>query len=267
MLYSGTGTKLSAGAYGITLLNAKYTGPSIQIKNGSSGTPTDFYPALDGTPTLTTLSGTTLTSFLAGAIAYVTKWYDQTGNGNHGTAQGSPLPFLNTTTFVVDFGTSGYFSLSNDSFPTGNTSYSYIYKQGIITQNTCAFSGGTDNGQGRFCMIYFANDTNKFISSAWSGYDIATTSAPSNNSVICTTYGGGGNTNSTSNGRFIYVNNVNQSISIYGSTTKLRDQTSNNCYLGYRPVTPPLYYKTTMPYFYWLPYQLNTYDISILGST
>lgn len=266
MLYSGTGATLSAGAYGITLLNSKYTGPSIQIKNGSSGTPTDFYSALDGTPTLKTISGTTLTSFLAGTIAYVTKWYDQTGNGKHATAQGATLPFLNTTTFVVDFGSVGYFSLLDGSFPTGNLPYTYLYKHGTVTQNTCTFSGGIDNGQGRFCMLYFPNHVGGIVASAWSGFDMSTLNIPSNNSVICTTYGGGGN-NINSNGRFIYVNNVNQSVSIYGSSTRNRDQPSSNCYLGYRPVSPAVTYKTTMPYFYWLPYQLNASDIEVLGST
>jgi hypothetical protein len=110
------GTTLQSGAYGIKLLNSKYTGPSIQIKAGTGGTPTDFYSALDGTSTLSTISGTSVTSFLGVNIGYVTKWYDQTGNGHHATAQGTALPTFDTTNSVVDFGSTGYFSLDNNSF-------------------------------------------------------------------------------------------------------------------------------------------------------
>ena len=269
MLYSGTGTKLSAGAYGITLLNSKYTGPSIQIKNGSSGTPTDFYPALDGTPTLNTSSGTTLTSFLAGEIAYVTKWYDQTGNGNHGTAQGSPLPFLNTTNFVVDFGTSGFFSLSDGSFPYNNTSYSYVFKQGRIpTRSYTVWSGGNVGVFG----TYGALICNPTYDDTWYAYDFYGMT-PVVNSVVTATYGGAGN-NTGVGGKKFYMNNVLQTpVGIdgrRGPSGIYRAQTAQNCFLGAaHPNERAAYftYQSTTPYFYWLPYQLSTSDISILGST
>jgi hypothetical protein len=268
MLYSGTGTTLTAGAYGIILLNTKYTGPAIQIKNGSSGTPTDFYPALDGSTTLKTASGTTLTSFLAGEIAYVTKWYDQTGNGKHGIAQGSPLPFLNTTTFVVDFGTSGFFSLSDGSFPYGNASYSYIFKQGRIpTTASTVWSGGdwgVFGGSGILLCTPTYNDT-------WYAYDFYGITSVAN-SVVAATYGGAGN-NTGAGGKKFYINNVLQTpTGIDGRTNPNgpRAQIAQNCFLGAsHPSGRASYftYQSTTPYFYWLPYQLGTSDIGILGST
>jgi hypothetical protein len=269
IIYSGT--TLQAGAYGIVLLlSSAISNPVIQIKAGTGGTPTDFYAATDGTAKITTSANggrIGIVEFLNGQTGYVTKWYDQTGNGHHATAQGTTLPTFDTTNFVVNFGSVGYFTLPANSFPTGDLPYTYVYKHGTITRNTCTFCGGTDNGQGKFCMIYIADNTYNQISDAWSGYDVNTVSAVSNNSVICTNYGGGGNTGGTSNGRFIYVNNIKQTLTYYGLSTQHRAQTSTPCYLGYRAVTPAVYYKTTMPYFYWMPYQLSTSDIAILGST
>jgi len=266
MLYSGTGATLSAGAYGIILLYSKYTGPSIQIKNGSSGTPTDFYPALDGSTTLKTASGTTLTSFLAGEIAYVTKWYDQTGNGKHATAQGSPLPFLNTTTFVVDFGTSGFFSLSDGSFPYGNASYSYVYKQGRLVSNFTVYSGGNWGVFGQNGALLCTPTYND----AWYAYDFYGMT-PVANSVVAATYGGAGN-NTGVGGKKFYINNTLQTpTGVDGRTGPsglIRGQTAQNCFLGAcHPSARTAYfnYQSTMPYFYWLPYQLGTSDISILG--
>ena len=266
MLYSGTGATLSAGAYGIILLTSQYTGPCIQIKNGSSGTPTDFYPALDGSTTLKTASGTTLTSFLAGTIAYVTKWYDQTGNGKHATAQGSPLPFLNTTTFVVDFGSVGYFSLSDGSFPTGNLPYTYLYKQGNLPPSNTynmSYSGGS-SGTANMVTLIIHNST---VGDAWYSRDSGGVIIQAN-SVVAATYGGGGNNNGAT-GKLLYLDNINKPLTYYNSSGD-RNQTSSNCYLGSSHLVGPGSYSTyqsTMPYFYWLPYQLGSSDRIILGST
>jgi len=268
MLYSGTGATLSAGAYGVILLNSKYTGPCIQIQNGSSGTPTDFYPALDGTTKLTTLSGTSLTSFLSGATAYVTKWYDQTGNGHHATAQGSPLPFLDTTTFLVDFGSAGFFSLADGSFPYGNASYSYVFKQGRIVSNSTVWSGGNWGIFGQTGALL----CNPTYIDAWYAYDFYGM-IPVLNSVVAATYGGAGN-NTGVGGKKFYINNVLQTpTGVDGRTGPsgiYRGQTAQNCFLGAcHPSARSGYfnYQSTMPYFYWMPYQLNTSDIAILGST
>jgi hypothetical protein len=265
MLYSGTGSVLQSGAYGIKLLYSKYTGPSIQIKNGTSGTPTDFYPALDGTNTLSTSTGTSLTSFLSGAIAYVTKWYDQTGNGHDATAQGATLPFLNTTTYEVDFGPNGYFTLANNSFPTGNLPYTYLYKQGRIdtTTSNTPYSGG-DAGYG-IMELLIVNFPGGIYLDGWYAYDaVSATGILTPNAVHAMTYGGGGN-NSTATGRILYINNAPITFG-YNYINSYRNQSASNCYLGTTQLGYGTY-KSTMPYFYWMPYQLGSSDRIILGNT
>ena len=257
MVYNGT--KLQAGAYGIALLHSKYTGPSIQIKNGSSGTPTDFYPALDGTSTLKTSSGTSLTSFLSGAIAYVTKWYDQTGNANHATAAGTTLPTLDTTNNVVDFGSTGYFTLLDGSYPTGNSPYTYVFKQGSVASGSCVvFKGGSGISNNNGYLTYFTRSDN-YLVHQWSGgaLEQSGTASSTTNSVMVCTYLEGTSYPS------IYKNNVNIPMSANGI---IRNQDATQNYLGsYGDGT--FTYKSTMPYFYWLPYQLGSSDRDILGNT
>jgi hypothetical protein len=270
MLYSGTGTVKQAGAFGVKLLYSKYTKPTIQIKIGSSGTPTDFYADSSGNlGTSLFATGTSLAAYLSGGgTAYVTKWYDQTGNGHHATAViAVDGPFLNTTTYEVDFG-SGYFTLADNSFPTGNSSYTYLYKQGRIDTTTTPptsvpYSGGS-SGQG-LMEILIINVSNTYYD-GWFSYD-----AQSSNvlgltpyAVHAMTYGGGGN-NSTATGRKLYINNTLIPLSYYSGNT-FRNQTGSYCYLGHTNLAYGNY-KSTMPYFYWMPYQLELDDRDTLGKT
>ena len=277
MIYSGTGTPLSAGAYGITLLYSIYTGPSIQIKNGSSGTPTDFYPALDGTPTLTTAyggAGTSLTIFLSGAIAYVTKWYDQTGNTNHATAVNTPI--YDTLNNRISFAT-GYFRVLNatnpttvNPFPTGNSVYSYLFTPSNFNLTTptttqVIYSGGT-NGNNNYCAGILISDVTYFNFWYNNGKFTSTTSPMVSGTKVADCYSGGSSAN-----RIFYLNN-NVVTSNTIQNTGGRTQGFGNCYLGF--LSAPGYtnlesakYNGTLHYFYWAPYQLNTSDITILGNT
>lgn len=270
-----TGTTLQAGAFGVKLLLSNaVSNPVIQIKAGTGGTPTNFYAPSNGTNNLTTGvngTGTGIIAFLNGATGYVTKWYDQTGNGHHATATntaGGNLPFYDTTNFVVDFGSTGYFTLDNNSFPTGNLPYTYLYKQGrtgISGSRSCfVYSGGTDsNGQ----MELFLNRQDGLISDSWYGFDGVTGfNNVAGNVVMAVTYGGGGN-NNTSTGKMFYMDNVPK-ISEYINSGN-RNQTSTNCMLGYSHIASGTYlnYNSTMPYFYWMPYQLGSSDRVLLGAT
>jgi hypothetical protein len=269
MVYKGT--TLQAGAFGVKLLlySAK-SNPVIQIKAGTGGTPTDFYAPTDGTTNITTGAngaGTGIVSFLNGAVGYVTKWYDQTGNGHHATAAGTTLPTFNTTTKVVDFGTTGYFSLADNSFPTGNSSYTYLYKQGILPNATgnIAYSGGTA-GNALMELLIINNNGAGRVSDGWyatDGYN--TSNVLQSNSIIAATYGGGGNNNGAT-GKLIYMNNNNIAFQYYNSGNGNRYQTSANCYLGYTQLGYTTY-QSTMSYFYWMPYQLGSADRIILGNT
>jgi hypothetical protein len=130
-------TQSSAGAYGFRLLYSGYKGPIIQIKNGSGGTPYDFYADADGNLGINYLgTGTSLAARLGAAnpAYYVVTWYDQTGNGNHGTGVNTPI--YDTANKTVNFA-SGYFNLPNNAYPTGNLPYTYIYTPIL---HTCSFA-------------------------------------------------------------------------------------------------------------------------------
>ena len=72
----------AAAAFGLRLLRADYLGPIINIRRGSDNATLDFYADTKGNlGTSVYGAGTTLLGWLAGSIGYVTRWYDQTGNG------------------------------------------------------------------------------------------------------------------------------------------------------------------------------------------
>jgi hypothetical protein len=98
----------------------------------------------------------------------------------------------------------------------------------------------------------------------WFSYDAQSGSGLTPNAVHAITYGGGGNNNGTT-GRIIYINNLPITLAYYSANTT-RNQSGSNCYLGNTHLTYGTY-KSTMPYFYWMPYQLGSSDRIILGNT
>lgn len=152
--------KLSAGAYAPRLLYSAYTGPVMRIRNNidtSQTNLTDFYADVSGNLGTTYLAtGTTLSAWLdaAGATtAYVTTWYDQTGNQNHGTQTTTTLqPIYNQTYKYVDFGlgitpsstsaSNTHFSLPNGTIPYQNSSYTMSFKHQTLFYSTGAYEPG-----------------------------------------------------------------------------------------------------------------------------
>jgi hypothetical protein len=76
--------KFSAG-YSTRLLKSNYSGPMVNVRRGSDNATQDFYGDIDGNLTTViganTRLGTTLVDWLNGATGYVTKMYDQSGQG------------------------------------------------------------------------------------------------------------------------------------------------------------------------------------------
>ena len=69
-------------AFGLRLLNASYLGPIINVRRGSDNATLDFYADSKGNIARNLYgNGQALLTWLAGSIGYVTRWYDQTGNG------------------------------------------------------------------------------------------------------------------------------------------------------------------------------------------
>ena len=74
--------KSAAAAFGLRLLRSDYVGPIINVRRGSDNVTLDFYADFEGNLGRNLYGqGTSLLTWLAGSIGYVTKWYDQTNNG------------------------------------------------------------------------------------------------------------------------------------------------------------------------------------------
>ena len=264
MLYSGT--RKQAGALGVKLLYSGYTGPTIRIKNGSGGTPTDFYADAAGNLGTAYLgTGTSLITQLGAAnpAYYVVTWYDQTGNGNHGTGAGTPI--YDTTNKTVKFGTgsgdgNGYFTLPDSAFPTGNSNYTYILTPKNFNYTgtyTGFFSGGTPGGNQ---IHQFYNNPGVFaIYSSW--YDSGTTYiANVNNSKIAVLY----NSTNSPYYRYFYVNGTIVNTTTYEQRNSRNQQPSNNYFGSFGSSN---IYNGTFDFFYWAPVELSAADCNVLSNT
>lgn len=257
MIYSGIGTKLSAGAFGVRLLYSNYSGPCIQIKAGSGGIATDFYADVSGN--LTTISGTSLTSFLGGQIAYVTMWYDQTGNTNHGTVNNTNVTY-NTVNKTVTF-SGGYLSLPNGAYPYANSPYTYVYTP---TNLSGAYPqpihwGGT-NSEFQACITYLTSSTQ--IQNSWwtdNSYPGGTTI---DGTKITEVYDGNpANVNWYLNGALVGKNT--------SSKNSNRAQTMYNNYLAYDGNVSGWNsrFLGSFQFFYWAPTAMSVIDFTILNNT
>jgi hypothetical protein len=274
--------RLTAGALGITRLYSGYTGPTIQIKNGTGGTPTDFYPA-DTSGNLVTASGVTLTSFLNSQIAYVTKWYDQTGNGNDAIPYTSTLPVYDTVNKRVDFSantTAGnyngaFFKLTDGSFPYGTGDYSYIFKMGpLATRSPCPLFnvgtyGNTDPVKSMTLLMNWSNTTGGALDSWYSNNLSIGNNTFTNNCVASVIY----NANASYN-RYWYINNSTSTFTAGGnggSSNPSKNISNLNNYIGAftTGTTPDAYnlYNGQFAFFYWAPLGLSQTDRVVLQNT
>ena len=282
MLYNGT--RLSAGAFGVIKLYSGYTGPTIQIKAGTGGTPTDFYP-VDALGNLITAGGQTLTSFLSGATAYVTKWYDQTGNDNHTTGvitgtnnpptfadsnqNSANFPILDNTRKCLDFSQgNAAFKLANGAFPSGNSSYTYTYRIGTTyTAPTgggsliITFSCGTYNTANNTNLMILFNPVNNQVLDSWYSLNIYPANSSSAKCIYSHKY------DASAPLRTVYYNKNSVGTRADGNHGQAN---TNNC-IGY--CTSDMlgqahsYFNSQMPFFYWAPIALSDSDRNILENT
>jgi hypothetical protein len=90
-----SGSQSSAVAmYSLKLLKGFYTGPVVKLRRDSDNTVADFYANTSGTLGMSTFgTGTSLSTWLGAATAYVQQWYDQSGRAKHltqGTTTSQP---------------------------------------------------------------------------------------------------------------------------------------------------------------------------------
>lgn len=86
---SESANKVLSACYSVRLLRGAYTGPVVNVRRSSDNATSAFYADqfqssgdLWATQQLAS-GGTSLTSWLGAATAYVVTWYDQSGNGNN----------------------------------------------------------------------------------------------------------------------------------------------------------------------------------------
>ena len=263
-----TGTTLQSGAYGLLKLNTLYTGATIKI-NG-----TDFYAQSTTTyGTLQTLGNVPLITFLNGQPAYVTIWYDQTGNGNNATGVNNPT--YNTSTNNIDFGATGYFTLPNSAYPSGNSAYSFIFTPLNQPANTnqVIYTGG-DYSEGKYlqAMIYYNVDVYFSYFNVWYAFNVWTKSSVSNGVIVEDTPAvlNGVNISDTYNGnnantRSVYFNGSLVTLSS-SDPSKIRNSLTTNNFLGNKNInqTDTAKFTGSLKYFIWAPISLSLPDINIL---
>lgn len=114
------------GAFAVYRVSSSYTGPTVTIRRTSDNATSDFYADAYGQlGTTVNGTGTTVESWLNGSQAYITKWYDQSGKGNHATqSTNGNQPLYDINTKRVDFtanSATSYFNLPNGTVPQGRT--------------------------------------------------------------------------------------------------------------------------------------------------
>ena len=79
-------TSTCSGAYAAYRVSTAYTGATMTVRRSSDSATLDFYANAYGQlGTAINGTGTSLESWLNTATGFVTKWYDQSGKGNHAT--------------------------------------------------------------------------------------------------------------------------------------------------------------------------------------
>jgi len=264
--------RLSAGAYGTKLLYSGYKGPVMKIRHNldtSQANLTDFYADASGNLGTAYLGkGTTLAVWLTSAgasYAYVSTWYDQTGNGNNATQTTTTLQAVyNTSTRYVDFGTgtaggqaNAYFNLPDGTIPYGNSNYTIVLKHSNISSSTNGiflWGGSLSANQGTDLGFY--NNSN-YITDWFNNSLTSNTSTQVNNSVISTNYNG---TN-----RYLYINTVlNKSDAVSN-----RSQINTPNYIGTFGTGAPASYflNTGLYYMYIAQSAFSDADRNILEAT
>ena len=147
---SQTGRNTCSCAFALYRLSNGYIGPTVDVYY--SGTTTTFYADIYGNlGTALNATGTTYLSIVTATGGYITKWYDQSGKGNHAIQAYTLAPTLNYTSKLADF-TSYSRALMGLPIGTvpGGTAYTVIFKTGTISsygQNGIFGGGNNTNSQ------------------------------------------------------------------------------------------------------------------------
>lgn len=131
----------AAAAYSLRLLRTAYTGNAIRVRRSSDNTEQDIGFNLSGS-----LDTTALTTFVGANNAFVTTWYDQSGNGRNATqstAANQPQIVSSGTVITKNTKPSIYFDGSNDLLGLNftNTLQSIFVVGSKFTTNFAGYNG------------------------------------------------------------------------------------------------------------------------------
>jgi hypothetical protein len=142
--------------YSTKWINPSYTGAIVRVERASDGTTSDFYVDINGN--FTQSSGTSLTSWLGGAQANVTIWYDQSGSGLNAVKDNTTV-YGRAPQLVLDPAGSGKYVIY---FPNQNSSnvnyYGFTMASQSVASMMCRYyvsSGKTNdpNWQSLLCTV------------------------------------------------------------------------------------------------------------------
>lgn len=169
----------AVGAYSLRKLVSGYTGPAIRVRNQSTDVERDIYFESFGN-----LDIADLESFANGSLLHCSKWYDQSGNGNHAVqasegnqpraTDGSGNALLENGRprlhWVNQSGSSQtrMFANTNNSLLNLSRLDAYIAYNPAGDNNYILFTGNTSNSGGPFSYVATASETTN--TSLHSGY-------------------------------------------------------------------------------------------------
>ncbi len=158
----------AAAAFGLRLLRADYLGPVINVRRGSDNATLDFYADSRGNVGTSLYgTGTTLLGWLAGSIGYLTRWYDQTGNGRD--------VIQTTTSAQPKIGTPILDTMSSSGKSAARGAYALYRANSTYTGATIRLRRSSDNAVSDFYADIYGNLTdgtgNSF--SSWIGSSTA----------------------------------------------------------------------------------------------
>jgi hypothetical protein len=189
------------GAYSIFKLNSFYNGPIVNIRRASDSSSCDFYSDSNGILGMGQLAtGITAVEWLTGTTGYITKWYDQSGKGNHATQSTTgSQPSININSKYIDFSGNRYFTLPNGTVPSGNSSYTVTYKHGAIPNDRGGILGSGNYGSSNQVLAFRTNTSTTAYSHYWWVTDFVINGYAANN-MVTETY------ESTTRNRNAYIN-------------------------------------------------------------
>ena len=167
-------------AYGLRKLRAAYSGYALRVRRSSDNTETDveFYNSKEVTLNSTVTAGGTLRDFVGANTAYVTKWYNQSGNSSTQAGGGkwsgfptAPDAAQTVTSYQPELITSGSMNDGISFGTSSNTRYFLVDDYRLPNANTgdsftlfCCFKlNDHDTAQGLISNLDNFNDGAELI--------------------------------------------------------------------------------------------------------